>query len=109
MIGKNSSQAPAVEGPDGIFRRTLVHNDEVMLCHFELKQGARIPLHHHKPAQIGYVVSGRVRFTSGRHPEGFTVTTGDGYVFNPEEEHGAEALEDSVFVEVFSPSRPEYA
>lgn len=109
MLGKNSNTIPGVEGPDGIFRRTLVHNDQVMLCHFELKQGAKIPLHNHPPAQIGYVVSGRVRFVSDRNPDGFEVKPGDAYVFGPHEKHGAEALEDSVFVEVFSPSRPEYA
>lgn len=109
MIGRNSQNAAPVEGPEGIFRRTLIHIDEVMLCHFQLKRGARIPLHQHQPAQIGYVVSGRVRFESGKHPEGFEVKAGDSYAFSPNEQHGAVAIEDSVFIEVFSPSRPEYA
>lgn len=109
MLGKNVKQVIPIEKPPGIFRRTLVHNTDVMLCHFELKRGSRIPLHDHKPSQIGYVVSGKVRFTSGRNPQGFVVSAGDAYVFDPEEQHGAEAMEDSVFIEVFNPSRPEYA
>jgi quercetin dioxygenase-like cupin family protein len=109
MLGKNLNSAKAVAGPEGIVRRTLVHNEQVMLCHFELKKGARIPLHDHKPHQIGYVVSGRVRFTSGRNPQGFEASAGDSYVFDSSEQHGAEVLEDSVFIEIFSPARPEYA
>lgn len=109
MLGKNVSDVGGVEHPEGILRRTLVHNKDVMLCHFELRRGACIPLHDHKPSQIGFVVSGTVRFTTRRHPNGFVVTAGDSYVFDPEEQHGAEAIDDSVFIEVFSPSRPEYA
>lgn len=93
-----------------MLRRTLVHNCEVMLCHFELKRGVLIPLHRHAPAQIGYVISGCVRFTtSDRNPDGFEVGPGDSYVFDPDEQHGAKILEDAVFIEGFSPARPEYA
>ena len=109
MQGKHLDELSGVEGPDGVLRRTLVHNDDVMLCHFELKQGATIPLHNHRPSQIGYVIRGCVRFRSDRHPDGFEVRAGDSYVFDPDEHHGAEAVEDSVFIEVFSPARPEYA
>lgn len=109
MQGKSLNETDGVENPPGIVRRTLAHNEQVMLCHFELKKGSSIPLHHHRPSQIGYVLRGRVRFISDRHPAGFEVAAGDSYVFDPDEQHGAEALEDSAYVEVFSPSRPEYA
>ena len=109
MQGKSYENATAVPGPEGITRRTLVHNDQAMLCHFELKKGAKIPLHQHGPSQIGYVVSGAVQFMKGSEDNTFTVRTGDSYVFGPDEPHGAVALEDTVFIEVFAPSRPEYA
>lgn len=108
MLGKNLKTVAAVEALPGIHRRTLVHGRDVMLCHFELKQGSKIPKHNHVPSQIGYVVSGRVKFISDRNPDGFIATSGDSYVFEPSEHHQAEVLEDSVFIEVFSPSRPEY-
>lgn len=109
MLGRNHSDNTGIEGPPGVLRRTLAHNNDVMLCHFELKRGATIPLHNHRPSQIGYVLRGRVRFRSDRNPEGFEVAAGDSYVFDPDEHHGAEALDDSAFIEVFSPARPEYA
>ena len=93
----------------GVTRRTLAHNGDVMLCHFTLKKGAKIPLHSHVPSQIGYVVSGRARFIGASDSDAFEAGPGDSYVLNPNVEHGAEALEDNtVFVEVFNPSRPEY-
>ena len=108
MLGKNREDAAPVEALAGILRRTLVHNEQAMLCHFELKKGSKIPRHTHQPCQIGYVISGCVRFSSARQPDGFVTRAGDAYVFDPSEEHGAEAMEDSSLIEVFSPSRPEY-
>lgn len=96
------------EGPEGIVRTTMTYNDEVMLCHFRWTQGAKIPLHHHAAAQIGYVVRGKVRFLQKDGP-GFIVSAGESYLFAGMEEHGAEILEDSEVVECFAPARPEYA
>ncbi len=92
----------------GIKRRTLAYNDDVMLCLFELEKGAKIPLHDHPPSQIGYVISGHVRFIGATDADGFEAKAGDSYVIDPNVPHGGEALESSVFVEVFSPSRAEY-
>ncbi|GAB4325974.1 MAG: cupin domain-containing protein [Promethearchaeota archaeon] len=92
----------------GIFRRTLAHCPEVMMVRFFLKAGAKIPLHDHPAAQNGYVVSGRVKFFTDEEGGGFVAAPGDGYVFGPSEPHGADILEDSVVVEAFAPSRPEY-
>ena len=94
------------ESPAGIFRTVMAFNDELMLCHFAMKEGARIPLHSHPPAQNGYVVKGRIRFFT--EDASFIAEEGCGYVFDPDEKHGAEVLSDSEVVECFSPKRPEY-
>ena len=85
MKAKSLDTANAVGMLPGITRRTLARNHELMLCHFTLEKGAQIPLHQHRPSQIG-----------------------ESYVIDPEVVHGGEAVEDTVFIEVFSPSRPEY-
>ena len=108
MLQKNLERAKAIENPEGVVRRTLAYNKDTMLCHFKLKKGARIPLHSHAPSQIGYVVSGRVRFLGEKESDAFEAGPGDAYVIDPDVTHGAEALQDTVYVEVFSPSRPEY-
>jgi quercetin dioxygenase-like cupin family protein len=102
------SDRPTVENPPGIFRTTIAYNDETMLCHFEMKAGAQIPLHHHPAVQNGYVIRGRVRFVQEDGP-GFVAEAGSGYVFGPDEPHGATVLEDAEVIECFAPQRPEYA
>jgi quercetin dioxygenase-like cupin family protein len=99
----------AVENPEGIRRTTMAYNDQTMLCHFTMKQGAEIPLHHHPAAQNGYIISGKVEFRTGDGSETFLAVAGSGYAFGPEEPHGAKVLEDSEVIEVFAPMRPEYA
>ncbi len=101
-------KAKRVEAIPGIVRRTVAYNKDAMLCHFVMTKGAKIPLHNHRPTQIGYVVSGRVKFIGKAESDSFVVAAGDGYGFDPEIYHGAEALEDSVVIEVFNPARSEY-
>lgn len=98
---------PGVENPPGITRRTLSYNEQSMLCHFHLRQGARIPLHHHAAVQNGYVIRGKIRFLR-EDGSGFVAEAGAGYVFGPDEPHGAEILEEAEVVDFFAPLRPEY-
>jgi quercetin dioxygenase-like cupin family protein len=95
-----------VEGPPGIFRTVMAFTDELMLCHFSMRAGAHIPLHSHQPAQSGYVVRGSIQFLTDEGS--FVAEEGCGYVFDPNEKHGAEVLRDSEVIECFSPKRPEY-
>jgi len=97
-----------VENPPGIFRTTLAYNGELMLCHFRMQAGAEIPLHGHEAVQNGYLIRGRVRFFL-EDGSGFTAEAGTGYVFDSEQKHGAEVLEEAEAVECFAPMRPEYA
>ena len=96
-----------VEMIPGIFRTTLTYNEQIMLCHFSMKKGALIPLHNHKAVQNGYVIKGKVRFFT-RGNDSIIVETGSSYVFDSEEYHGSEVLEDTEIIESFTPIRPEY-
>jgi quercetin dioxygenase-like cupin family protein len=97
----------AVENPPGVFRTTLAYNDQTMLCHFRMKAGARIPLHHHPAVQNGYAIQGKIQFFGEDGPS-FIAEGGCGYVFGANEPHGAEVLSDAEVIECFSPKRPEY-
>ena len=91
----------------GIKRKTLVYNDQNMLCHFHLSKGAFLELHSHEAAQLGYVISGKVEFFR-EDGSSFVAEPGTAYIFQSWEKHGTRVLEDTEFVEYFSPSRPEY-
>lgn len=96
-----------VELRPGIQRKTLVYDEDNMLCHFHLSKGAKLELHSHEAAQLGYVISGKVEFFK---EDGSSFIAGDGaaYLFPSWEKHGTIVHEDTSFVEFFSPSRPEY-
>ncbi|MEW5940379.1 MAG: cupin domain-containing protein, partial [Chloroflexota bacterium] len=90
----------------GIFMKPLVYGDNSLLCEFQLKQGAVIPAHGHPQEQTGYLVTGSLRFFGD---EGETVVTpGCSWSFKGGVIHGAEALVDTVVIEVFSPVRQDY-
>ncbi len=92
----------------GICRKTLSWNKEAMTCHFLLSKGASIPLHHHPAVQSGYVLRGRVRFQRGDGNEVFIAEAGTSYVFDSEEKHAVDVLEETEIIEFFTPMRPEY-
>ncbi len=100
-----------VQGNDsipGILRKTLAYNEEVMLCHFSMSQGATIPLHNHRASQVGYVVSGSLKFVGKEEADTFMAEGGDSYVFDPYKFHGCQVQADSEVLEVFYPVREEY-
>ena len=90
----------------GVRLKTRVHGDRTHLTEVRLAAGAVVPEHTHQQEQTGYLVSGRLRFFGS---EGETVAgPGDTWVFAGGVSHGAEALEDAVVIEVFSPVREDY-
>lgn len=108
MKRKTVSGTPAVEMLPGIFRRTMVYNDKAMLCHFDLKRDAVIPLHQHPADQLGFVISGRAEFWYEIQDNATVVVPGDSYIIPGGVVHGARMLEDTILIECFAPARPEY-
>ena len=102
----NKSSVNALEALPGIYRKTLIYNENLMLCHFFLEENSEVPLHSHKEHQIGYVIKGKLQFFT--EDEEFLANEGDSYVFESHEKHGAKILEDSEVIDVFSPSREDY-
>ncbi len=90
----------------GIEQKTLVHGEKTLMAEFRLQKGSVVPQHSHPHEQTGYLVSGQVRFSVGS--EEILCNPGDSWCISGDEEHGAEALQDSVLVEVFSPVREDY-
>lgn len=96
-----------VEMRPGIYRSTLVYNNENMICHFREEAGARVDLHTHEAIQVGFILKGKVKFFNEEGKE-YIMESGHGYLFNSNEPHGSVALEETELVECFTPMRPEY-
>jgi quercetin dioxygenase-like cupin family protein len=98
-----SGYCPAL---DGIERKTLVHGEETLLTEFRLRKGAVLPRHSPPHEQTGYLVKGRIRLSMGS--EQYEAQEGDSWCIPGGGEHGADILENSAAIEVFSPVRDDY-
>lgn len=96
-----------VQQKPGLTRRTMSYNDSIMMCMFEQQKGTEVDLHTHEAVQNGYVVSGKLKFF--KQDGSFVIAeAGDSYSFESMEPHGSVCLETAVFIENFTPARPEY-
>jgi len=103
---KNKGDVQPIKFLKGVYRRTLVFDDNLMMCHFILSKNAEIPLHNHKENQIGYIIKGKLKFMTEHR--NFICKEGDSYIFESNEKHGAVILEDSEVIDVFNPAREDY-
>lgn len=87
-------------------RRVLAHNDKLMLVEHVMEAGSVFPLHSHPEEQLAYLVSGRIRVRAG--DEEFEAVAGDSFVVRGGVEHQVVALERSVALDIFTPSRADY-
>ena len=102
----NKDNVQPIKALEGVYRKTLVYNNALMLCHFSLEKNAEIPVHSHKEYQIWYLIKGKIKFLTKKGV--FIAKEGDSYAFDSNEKHGALILEDSEVIDVFNPSRDDY-
>jgi quercetin dioxygenase-like cupin family protein len=89
--------------------RRLITGEQVMLTHVYLKKGTIVPQHNHHNEQITYILEGALRFWIGDdESEVIDVRAGEVLHIPSFVKHKAEALEDTVDVDVFSPPRQDW-
>ncbi|MDP9177367.1 MAG: cupin domain-containing protein [Gemmatimonadota bacterium] len=89
--------------------RRLVTGERVMLAHVYLKKGCIVPKHSHENEQITYILEGVLRFHLGDDQrETVDVHAGEVLHIPSNLPHQAEALEDTLDVDVFSPPREDW-
>ena len=89
--------------------RRLVSGERVMLAHVYLKKGCIVPKHSHENEQITYILEGALKFNLGedQHEE-VVVRAGEVLHIPSNLPHRAEALDDTLDVDVFSPPREDW-
>jgi len=96
---------------DDIARR-LFTGDRMMLAHVYLDEGAIVPTHSHENEQLTWIVEGALRFWIGEEGsddiEEIVVSAGEVLYIPSNVPHRAEALEDTLDVDVFSPPRQDW-
>ena len=98
--------AVELEDLNPLLQRQFVVGQEMMLARVLLKQGCVVPEHSHHNEQITYVLEGALKFwIDGRV---IVVNSGEVLTIPPHMPHKAEALTDTVDLDVFSPPRADW-
>lgn len=92
-----------------VIDRRLVTGERMMLAHVYLDKGAIVPRHSHDNEQITYILEGGLRFWIGEdESETIDVLAGEVLHIPSNVPHKAEALEDTLDVDVFCPPRQDW-
>ena len=101
-------EMPKEKVTDTIDRR-LVSGERLMLAPVYLEQGAVVPMHQHENEQLTYVLEAGLRFwIESEDAEPIDVTAGQVLTIPSNVPHKAQALEDTLDVDVFSPPRQDW-
>ena len=98
--------ALAQSAGEGVTRRVLAYNDQLMCVENRFEQGAVGPAHSHPHTQITYVVSGRFSFTIDG--ETHEVGPGDTLLKTYGVIHGCTCLEAGTLLDIFNPMREDF-
>jgi quercetin dioxygenase-like cupin family protein len=95
-----------IETMNPLLGRQLIVGDQVMLARVLLKKGCIVPLHSHVNEQLSYIIEGALKFfIDGKE---IVVRSGEVLTIPPNMPHKAEALEDTVDLDIFHPPRADW-
>lgn len=89
-----------------LFTRQMIHTERLTVARLFLARGCTVPEHSHHNEQISTIESGRLKFNFP--DEEVVVGPGQTICIPPNLPHSAEALEDCVAVDLFSPPREDW-
>jgi unsaturated pyranuronate lyase len=90
-------------------QRRLIPAERMTIGHVYLQKGCVVPLHSHDNEQLTYILEGTLRFWLGDdEAEVVDVHAGELLHIPPNIPHRAEALEDTLDVDVFCPARTDW-
>jgi quercetin dioxygenase-like cupin family protein len=92
-----------------LLERRVITAERIMLAHVYLKKGCVVPTHSHENEQVTYVLEGALRFWLGKDQREERVLRPGGVLVVPGNlPHKAEALEDTLSLDVFCPPRQDW-
>lgn len=95
-----------LEAMNPLLQRQLIVGHQVMLARVLLKKGCVVPLHSHVNEQLSYILEGALKFwIDGKE---IVVRAGEVLTIPPNMPHKAEALEDTVDLDIFHPPRADW-
>jgi quercetin dioxygenase-like cupin family protein len=89
-----------------LLQRQFIVGQKIMVARVLLRKGCIVPEHSHLNEQVTYILDGALKFWIGG--EEIVVRTGEILTIPPHLPHKAEALEDTVDLDVFNPPRADW-
>jgi quercetin dioxygenase-like cupin family protein len=89
-----------------LIQRQFVVGHDIMVARILIKKGGIVPEHSHVNEQVTYILEGALKFTIGGRD--IVVRAGDVLAIPPNLPHSAEAIEDTVDLDVFNPPRADW-
>ena len=89
-----------------LLSRRYVSGEKSTVARFELKKGCVVPRHEHENEQTCCVLSGALKFIMDDAE--YVIHAGELLVIPPNVPHAAEAVEDSLVFDFFSPARADW-
>lgn len=92
-----------------LLERRLITGDRMMLAHVYLKKGSIVPRHQHENEQLTYILEGALKFWIGEDEQQEMIVRAGEVLHIPSMVwHKAEALEDTLDVDIFDPPRQDW-
>lgn len=101
-----NSTKPWEELGQGISRKMLGYDNQIMMVLVKLEKGAVASPHQHFHTQATYCISGKFEFTIDGEVK--VVGAGDGVYIEPNLLHSAICLESGLLIDTFSPVREDF-
>ena len=97
------------EALNPLLERRLITTERMMIAQVFLGQGCLVPTHAHENEQLTYILQGVLRFWLGDDgSEVVDVSAGEVLHIPSHLPHKAEALEDTLDVDIFCPPRADW-
>lgn len=100
------SEQPWQDVGDGVSRKVMSYNTDLMLVKVRFDAGSIGAVHQHLHTQISYVESGVFEYTIGE--DTFVIAQGDTCMIPPNIPHGCRCLRDGILVDAFNPVREDF-
>ena len=95
-----------LEDLNPLFQRQFVVGEDIMVARVLMKKGCIVPLHSHHNEQVSYILEGALKFwVDGQE---IVVHAGEVLTIPRNMPHRAEALEDTVDLDIFNPPRVDW-
>lgn len=101
-----SWESVEMETLNPLLQRQFVVGKDIMVSRVYLKKGCVVPLHSHHNEQVTYILQGELKFwIDGKE---IVVHSGEVLTIPPEMPHKAEALTDTIDLDIFCPPREDW-